>query len=194
MIADVPLCTLLSGGLDSSVLTALAQRIRGSSSPVRSFSVDFGGADASASDGSTDDGPFVKEVVDHLGVAHTRATLDPTLLASSSTRTSCVRARDLPLGIGDLDMSLYLLSKNVGLRSKVAISGEAADEVFGGYRWFHDPQSIGADTFPWMATPPLMAICIGGSSAIFARICWSVSGSKSMSQINTGRLSPRSPP
>lgn len=151
MIADVPLCTLLSGGLDSSVLTALAQRIRRGSSPVRSFSVDFGDADAPASDGSTDDGPFVKEVVDHLGVAHTRATLDPTLLASSSIRTSCVRARDLPLGIGDLDMSLYLLSKNVGLRSKVAISGEAADEVFGGYRWFHDPQSIGADTFPWMA-------------------------------------------
>lgn len=150
LIADVPLCSLLSGGLDSSVLTALAQRAGSYNAPIRSFSVNFGD-DGSEGD---DDGPFVEQVVDHLGVTHTRATLEPDVLASTVAREDCVRARDLPVGVGDLDISLHLLSKMIGKTSKVALSGEAADEIFGGYRWFHDSASLAADTFPWMATSP----------------------------------------
>ncbi|WP_164729826.1 asparagine synthase (glutamine-hydrolyzing) [Rhodomicrobium lacus] len=149
MIADVPLCTLLSGGLDSSVLTALAHRIGGSAAPMRSFSLDFG--DKFSGD---DDAPFVTQVVDHLGVAHTRASLTPETMASEAVRETCVRARDMPIGIGDLDMSLHLLSKAINGTSKVALSGEAADEIFGGYRWFHDSVSVTAETFPWMAASP----------------------------------------
>jgi len=50
-----------------------------------------------------------------------------------------------------MDTSLYLLFKAIRGRSTVALSGESADEVFGGYRWFHDPEAVNADTFPWMA-------------------------------------------
>jgi asparagine synthase (glutamine-hydrolysing) len=60
-----------------------------------------------------------------------------------------MRARDLP-GIGDMDTSLYLLFAEIRRHSTVALSGESADEVFGGYRWFHDPAAVAADTFPWL--------------------------------------------
>jgi asparagine synthase (glutamine-hydrolysing) len=69
-------------------------------------------------------------------------------------REAVVGARDLPLGLGDSDSSLYLLSRAVRERSTVALSGESADEIFAGYRWFHDPALRDADIFPWMAAVP----------------------------------------
>ena len=55
--------------------------------------------------------------------------------------------------MGDMDASLYLLCRAIRERSTVALSGESADEVFGGYAWFHDPVSVNADVFPWLAGP-----------------------------------------
>lgn len=66
-------------------------------------------------------------------------------------RAAVLAARDLPNGFGDGDTSLYLLFKAIREQSTVALSGESADEVFGGYRWFHDPEAVHADTFPWIA-------------------------------------------
>lgn len=77
--------------------------------------------------------------------------LDHTTLSDPDTRRTVVTARDLPLGLGDMDASLYLLFKEIRTRSTVALSGESADEVFGGYRWFHDPVVQRADMFPWVA-------------------------------------------
>ena len=57
----------------------------------------------------------------------------------------------MPMGLGDMDASLYLLFKAIREQSTVALSGESADEVFGGYRQFHDPAVQQADTFPWLA-------------------------------------------
>jgi asparagine synthase (glutamine-hydrolysing) len=68
-----------------------------------------------------------------------------------AVRAAVLRARDLPIGIGDMDTSLYLLFKAIRGHSTVALSGESADEVFGGYRWFHDQKAVYADTFPWLA-------------------------------------------
>lgn len=48
--------------------------------------------------------------------------------------------------------SLYRLFQEVRKQSTVALSGESADEVFGGYRWFHDPEAIEAETFPWLTS------------------------------------------
>jgi asparagine synthase (glutamine-hydrolysing) len=62
-----------------------------------------------------------------------------------------LRARDLP-GMGDMDASLYLLFQEIRRHSTVALSGESADEVFGGYRWFHDPVIVNTPTFPWAMT------------------------------------------
>jgi asparagine synthase (glutamine-hydrolysing) len=153
LISDVPLCTLLSGGLDSSALTALAARF--SQERVRSFAVDFVGyADNFIPDTlrATPDGPYVQEVAKFVGTDHSDITLSSGELMDSNVRTATHRARDLPITWGDGDSSLYLLFRAIRQHSTVALSGEAADEVFGGYRWFHDPACVHADTFPWLGS------------------------------------------
>ncbi|MBE3011482.1 asparagine synthase (glutamine-hydrolyzing) [Microbispora sp. NEAU-D428] len=155
LISDVPLCTLLSGGLDSSAVTALAARALAGQGGVRSFSVDFAGYSENfqADDmRDTPDTPYVHDVVRHVGSDHTDIVLDSADLMDPAVRAAVLRARDLPLGIGDMDTSLYLLFKAIRGHSTVALSGESADEVFGGYRWFHDPEAVNSGTFPWLAT------------------------------------------
>lgn len=61
-----------------------------------------------------------------------------------------IRARDIPMGLGDMDASLYLLFRAIREHSTVALSGESADEVFGGYLQFFDERARNADTFPWL--------------------------------------------
>ncbi|WP_169948690.1 asparagine synthase (glutamine-hydrolyzing) [Microbispora sp. H11081] len=154
LISDVPLCTLLSGGLDSSAVTALAARALAGKGGVRSFSVDFAGYSENfqADDmRDTPDTPYVKDVVRHVGSRHSDIVLDSADLMDPAVRAAVLRARDLPLGIGDMDTSLYLLFKAIRGHSTVALSGESADEVFGGYRWFHDPAAVNSGTFPWLA-------------------------------------------
>jgi asparagine synthase (glutamine-hydrolysing) len=153
LISDVPLCTLLSGGLDSSALTALSDLALGNDS-VRSFAVDFvdeTGGFIPDEMRDTADGPFVHDVAKHVGSQHTDVVLSTDQLASPQTVDAVLRARDLP-SMGDLDSSLYLLFSEIRKQSTVALSGESADEVFGGYRWFHDPKAVAAETFPWAAT------------------------------------------
>jgi asparagine synthase (glutamine-hydrolysing) len=153
LISDVPLCTLLSGGLDSSALTALADLALGPDS-VRSFAVDFvdeTGGFIPDELRDTEDTPYVHDVAKHVGSLHTDVVLRTDQLASPQVMDSVLRARDLP-GMGDMDASLYLLFKEIRRHSTVALSGESADEVFGGYRWFHDPLIVNTPTFPWAMT------------------------------------------
>jgi asparagine synthase (glutamine-hydrolysing) len=157
LVADVPLCMLLSGGLDSSALTAVAAgRVRAAGSGLlRSFAVDFVGQVKNFMPDElrdTPDGPYVHEVASHTRVDHRDIMLDPAALADPAVRRAAVTARDIPLGLGEMDNSLYLLFDAIRAHSTVALSGEAADEVFGGYRWFHDPTVQQADTFPWIAS------------------------------------------
>ncbi|MEU3567333.1 asparagine synthase (glutamine-hydrolyzing) [Kitasatospora sp. NPDC036755] len=152
--ADVPLCSLLSGGLDSSAVTALAARTLGAtgSGPVRSFSVGFAGQSETfhANDvRQTQDGPFARLLAEHVGADHSVVELDAADLTDPSRRSVVLRARDLPNGVGDMDTSLLLLFRGVRRHSTVALSGESADELFGGYRWFHDPATIAVEDFPW---------------------------------------------
>ncbi|MCB5912283.1 asparagine synthase (glutamine-hydrolyzing) [Streptomyces pinistramenti] len=156
LIADVPLCTLLSGGLDSSAITALSARALAAQGigPVRSFAVDFTGytENFKADDlRGTPDGPYAHALAEHVGSDHHDIVLDTADLMDPGHRAAVLAARDLPNGFGDGDTSLYLLFKAVREQSTVALSGESADEVFGGYRWFHDPEAVNADTFPWIA-------------------------------------------
>ncbi len=156
LVSDVPLCTLLSGGLDSSVITALAARRleREGCGPVRSFSVDFAGhTEAFRADSfrGTPDGPYAHALAEHVGADHTDIVLDTAALMAPAHRTAVHIAHDLPFGLGESDTSLYLLFKAIREQSAVALSGESADEVFGGYRWFHDADIVQADTFPWLA-------------------------------------------
>ena len=72
-------------------------------------------------------------------------------LADPDIRRKVIGARDIPMGLGDMDASLYLLFRAIRQQSTVALSGESADEIFGGYRQFHDPKVQQADAFPWLA-------------------------------------------
>lgn len=150
LISDVPLCVLLSGGLDSSALTALAARF--SDEAVRTFAVDFVGHTDNFTPSAwrpTPDGPYVQEVAKFVGTQHTNIILSSRELMEPSVRASAHHACDLPITWGDMDSSLYLLFRAVRQHSTVALSGESADEIFGGYREFHDPACIQIDAFPW---------------------------------------------
>jgi asparagine synthase (glutamine-hydrolysing) len=162
LIADVPLCSLLSGGLDSSAITALAAGALGAGGggPVRSFAVDFVGQTENFQPDpmrDTPDAPFVHDVAAHVGADHADIVLDTRALMDPLYRGGVLTATDLPSPLGDMYTSLYLLFRAVRERSTVALSGESADEVFGGYRWFHDPAAVHADTFPWVAAVNALA-------------------------------------
>ncbi|WP_046200014.1 asparagine synthase (glutamine-hydrolyzing) [Amycolatopsis keratiniphila] len=147
--ADVPLGALLSGGLDSSALVALGQQA--GPTPLRTFSVDFAGNTdhfVGNSLRATPDTLFVRAVAEHCGLDHRDIVLDAAELADPRHRQAVVAAKDAP-ALGDMDTSLYLLFRAVREHTTVTISGESADEVFGGYAWFHDPERIGAQTYPW---------------------------------------------
>ncbi|MCH0541422.1 asparagine synthase (glutamine-hydrolyzing) [Streptomyces sp. MUM 203J] len=159
-VADVPLCSLLSGGLDSSSVAALAAqalRTRGEP-PLACFSVAFSRPTGPAhvpdppahGHGPLDDADHAAKLAGHIGAAHESIVLDAKLLSDPSSRAAVLRARDLPQGLADMDTSLYLLFRSIRQRSTVALSGEGADELFGGYPWFHDENATRARTFPWM--------------------------------------------
>jgi asparagine synthase (glutamine-hydrolysing) len=154
LVADVPRCTLLSGGLDSSAMTALAARQLGEhGEKVRSFAVDFAGqTDNFVADElrGTPDTPFVHDVARLADTDHQDIVLDARALADPAVREQVIRARDLPAGFGDMDTSLLLLFRAIRAKSTVALSGESADEVFGGYLQFFDEEARRADTFPWL--------------------------------------------
>lgn len=164
LVADVPLCALLSGGLDSSSITSFAART--ASGRLRSVSVSFAGdAEHFVPDElrGTRDSDFVHQVAEHVGTDHQDVVLDSRELSDPEVRRAVVAARDLPMGLGDLDASLFLLCRAIREHSTVALSGEAADEVFGGYTWFHDPRIRDVDMFPWytaMQPDPEVAVVL----------------------------------
>lgn len=151
LVADVPLCTLLSGGLDSSALTALAARAleRDGRGKLDTFSVDF---PRSQDDFEPDpfrpshDEPFAQQVARHTGTRHSTIMLDAAELTGVARVP--MRAHDQPVA-GDLYTSMFLLFRGLRERSTVALSGESADEVFGGYHWYHSPALLAVPGFPW---------------------------------------------
>jgi asparagine synthase (glutamine-hydrolysing) len=155
LVSDVPRCVLLSGGLDSSAITGLsAARLAEQGEQLRTFSVDFFGQEENFQPDEmrdTPDSPFIRDVAKLVGSSHEDVVLDPNALTDPEVRRTVLTARDIPAGLGDMDTSLYLLFKAIRGQSTVALSGESADEVFGGYRWFHDETALNTETFPWLA-------------------------------------------
>ncbi|GAB2972111.1 asparagine synthase (glutamine-hydrolyzing) [Amycolatopsis acidiphila] len=155
LIADVPRCVLLSGGLDSSAITGLAADCLGRAGErVRTFSVNYLGHEERFQPDplrDTVDAPYIRDVVDMLGPLHQEILLDTRDVSDPELRRAVITARDMPGLLGDLDPSLYLLSKAIKAESTVALSGESADELFGGYRWFHEDEARWAEMFPWRA-------------------------------------------
>lgn len=150
MVSDVPLGALLSGGLDSSAVSALAARTLGVGRRLSTFSVDFPESRAefqrTAWHDSLDE-PYAQEVARHVGTDHTTILVQPEDV--QKYEDTVLRARDFP-GWGEMDISLYLLFTKVRRHTTVVLSGEAADEVFGGYPYFHDERAVEHPGFPWM--------------------------------------------
>jgi asparagine synthase (glutamine-hydrolysing) len=157
LVADVPRCMLLSGGLDSSALTAIAaKQLATVGQSARSFSVDFVGQTESFVPDQfrgTPDTPFAHDVVRKSKTQHQDVVLNSDELADPKARVKAIQARDVPelrMPDGDMDVSLYLLFKAIREHSTVALSGESADELFGGYPSFFDPSARASNTFPWL--------------------------------------------
>jgi asparagine synthase (glutamine-hydrolysing) len=153
MISDVPLCTLLSGGLDSSIVTALAASHRRSheAGPVRSFVVTFEGYEERFTPDRvrpTADSTYAREIAAHVGSDHAEVVLSSEQLIDRAVRDRVVQAYDQPPMGDEMATSQYLLFRTIRERSTVALSGEGADEIFAGYAWFHGP--VPARAFPWL--------------------------------------------
>ncbi len=151
LLADVPVVTLLSGGLDSSAVSALAAKAlkQEQKGPLKTFSVDFADMEKHFRPTAFQtnlDAPWVERVSSYLATSHSRIVLDTPDLTDNLLRS--LHARDLP-GMADVDTSLLVFSEAIKQQATVGLSGEAADEIFGGYPWFHHPDAIAAHTFPW---------------------------------------------
>ncbi|MFJ8490061.1 asparagine synthase (glutamine-hydrolyzing) [Streptomyces sp. NPDC094038] len=156
--ADVPVGAMLSGGIDSSALSALAAAsLRDSDSgPLRTFSVNFAGYaenfEPHPTMRATPDAPFAELAARHIGTEHTEILLDTGALVEPEVHLAALRSQDAPSPLGDMDVSLLRFFEAVRRAGVTAVlSGETADEVFNGYFWAYDPQHSNSRTFPWIS-------------------------------------------
>ena len=151
LVSDVPLCTFLSGGLDSSIITLYASKYckKHNLPPLNTYSVDY--VDNDKNFVKTDfqpnsDNYYINLMTEKLNTNHHTVVLDTPELASALE--DAMIARDFP-GMADVDSSLLLFCKNVKQDATVSLTGECADEIFGGYPWFFRADALNSNTFPW---------------------------------------------
>ena len=150
MVSDVPIGTFLSGGLDSSLITAICARdkcAKGEALPT--FSLDFRNNDQYFVPGKfqpNSDNSYIAIMQQTLQTDHHWTVLTPENMMQMLQDATI--ARDLP-GMADIDFSLLAFCREISQHVKVALSGECADEIFGGYPWFRDPEVVAAQGFPW---------------------------------------------
>lgn len=150
LVSDVPLCTFLSGGLDSSIITALAAReYRKSGKTLSTYAFDFAGNDRYFRPNAYQpdaDQPWSQKMAEYCGTDH------HVLICNNTSQADClydaVDAKDLP-GMADVDSSLLYFCRIVKRNHVVAVCGECADEIFGGYPWFHKKEAFEGHCFPW---------------------------------------------
>lgn len=150
LVGDVPLCTFLSGGLDSSAISAIAaEEFRKKNKVLTTYSIDYEDNEKyfkSSLFQPTSDQYYAEMMAKYIGSDHRTVILNHKDLVSALD--NAVIGRDLP-GMADVDSSLYLFCKEVKKDFVVALSGECADELFGGYPWFTNEDMINVNTFPW---------------------------------------------
>lgn len=150
MVSDVPIGTFLSGGLDSSLISAVcAEKLRQIGQRLPTFSVGYPDNDRYFRPGKfqpTSDSDFIGLMAEFLHSDQHLTELPPEVLLRSLEEATV--ARDLP-GMADVDFSLLAFCKEIRKYVKVALSGECADELFGGYPWYRDPEIRARSGFPW---------------------------------------------
>ena len=145
-VSDVPLGTFLSGGLDSSLISAVCA---GAMDNLHTFSVDYADNDryfVPSKFQPNSDGHYIRLMEQAIRSHHHWCVLTPHDLMAVLEES--VYARDLP-GMADVDMSLLAFCRQIRQEVTVAISGECADEIFGGYPWYRDPEVRDQAGFPW---------------------------------------------
>lgn len=151
LVSDVPLCTFLSGGLDSSIITKFASDycFEKNLQPLDTYSIDYVDNDKNfvKSDFQPNsDNYYINLMNKNLYTKHHSIVIDTPELAKYLE--DAMIARDMP-GMADIDSSLLLFCKNVKKEMTVSLTGECADEIFGGYPWFFREDALNSGTFPW---------------------------------------------
>ena len=150
MVSDIPICTFLSGGLDSSLVSAIcAKELKKQGKTLNTYSFDFVNNDKNFKANafqSSQDRPFAEIMVKHIGSNHTFLECNNVIQADYLYKA--VDARDIPC-MADVESSLLYFCSEVAKHQKVAITGECADEIFGGYPWFHKKEMFEKKSFPW---------------------------------------------
>ncbi len=150
LVSDVPVGTFLSGGLDSSIISSVANSyFKEKGQQLKTFSVTYEDNDKyfkTSKFQPNNDTEYIKKMSEYLGCEHHLITLNIRDLASALLEA--VDARDLP-GMADVDSSLLLFCKEIKKHCTVALSGECADEIFGGYPWYRDKEIRAINGFPW---------------------------------------------
>ena len=151
LVSDMPICTFLSGGLDSSIITKFTSDYmqKEDMAPLDTYSVDYVDNDKNfvKSDFQPNsDNYYINLMNENSYSKHHTVMLDTPELAASLKEAMI--ARDMP-GMADVDSSLYLFCKEVKKEKTVTLMGECADEIFGGYPWFFREDSLNSGTFPW---------------------------------------------
>lgn len=149
LISDVPIGTFLSGGLDSSIVSAVAAKYL---DRLDTFSVDYRDNEKyfkATKFQPNSDTHFMGLMADYINSNAHRIVLDTDALVSALFEAA--EARDLP-GMADVDSSMLLLCQETKKNVTVILSGECADEIFGGYPWYRDPEIRATNGFPWAQT------------------------------------------
>lgn len=151
LVSDVPLCCFLSGGLDSSIISKIASDIYLSDNKGRlhTYSVNYIDNQqyfVKSIFQPNSDEEYIQMMVNEIASQHHEVLLDNEDL--EKYLDDAVLARDLP-GMADVDSSLLLFCREIKKKFTVAVSGECADEIFGGYPWYHNRDILFKDTFPW---------------------------------------------
>lgn len=149
LISDVPLSTMLSGGLDSSIITAVAaQQLAKEQKTLATYSVAFEENDFHFTKNSfqtSQDEYWIGKMQQAFQTKHRQVTLTQQELVDGLEQA--MRLKDMP-SMADIDSSFYLFCKEMKKEHTVALSGECADEVFGGYPWFYEGKK--ETLFPWL--------------------------------------------
>lgn len=150
LVSDVPVCTFLSGGLDSSAISAVAAKeYKKENKILTTYALDYEDNEKyfkSSLFQPTSDKYYAEVMAKFIGSNHKNVVINHKELVNYLDESMI--AKDLP-GMADIDSSLYLLCKEVKENFVVALSGECADELFAGYPWFTNIDMINATTFPW---------------------------------------------
>lgn len=151
LVSDVPVCTFLSGGIDSSAITAIAaNQYALSGKRLNTFSIDYADNAKYFKESvfqPNSDQSFIQKMCDAFQLNHTNVVLSQKELIDSLEEATYLR--DFP-GMSDIDSSLLQFCKEIRKGYIVGLSGECADEIFGGYPWFYREDELKSETFPWI--------------------------------------------